>query len=223
MSSAFLILVWLFSALTFAGVPKYGAVSTTENASGAPAVKTPVDGETCFSPDEPCDVKLSKFIQSAKKSIDVAIYDINLDTVVHALLVASKKIRVRILVDRRQAKGQRSLVPLILKAGGNVRYGRQRGIQHNKFTDVDGKMVQTGSFNYTNGAAFKNSENQIYIATPGVVKRYRILFDKLWGDGKPLQGPALKRKSSKVRHEAALRSIGLTKLGGGRLSVSLFE
>ncbi len=145
-------------------------------------VKTPVDGETCFSPDEPCDLKLIKFIDSSEKSLDIAIYDITLDQLVHTLLVKSKKIPVRIIVDRKQSKGAHSLVSTLIRAGANVRYGHQRGIMHNKFTIVDEKMIETGSFNYSNHATQSNNENQIYLSSSTVVERYRSRFEKLWAD-----------------------------------------
>lgn len=146
-------------------------------------VQAPVDDEACFAPDEPCDIKLVKFVRSAKKSIDVAIFDLNLDQLVHELLLQSRRIPVRFVVDVRQAKASHSLVPMLIRSGARVRIGRQRGIMHNKFLIVDEKRLETGSFNYTNGAAFKNSENQLYLATPAVVSRYRSRFEKLWNEG----------------------------------------
>lgn len=143
-------------------------------------VKPPVENEVCFSPDEICDVKLQKFVQSAQKSMDVAIFDITLDKLVHEILVASKKLPVRIIVDKRQAKGQNSLVSTLIKAGAQVRFGHQRGIMHNKFTIVDKKMIETGSFNYSNNATFNNHENQIYLANPTIVARYQEEFEKMW-------------------------------------------
>lgn len=145
-------------------------------------VKAPLENEVCFSPDEHCDVKLYRLIQTAQKSIDIAIYDINLDKLVHEILVASKKIPVRIVVDRKQSKGDHSLVPLLIKAGAKVRYGKQRGIMHDKFTVIDGRMVETGSFNYTNHASVANQENQVYLTTPVIVDRYKIRFEKIWND-----------------------------------------
>lgn len=139
----------------------------------------------CFSPDEGCDVKLSQFVQSAQQSIDVAIFDFNLDKLAHDLLVQSRKVRVRVLADLRQAKNkERSLIPMLTKAGVQVRYGRQRGIMHNKFMIIDGKKLETGSFNYTNGAAFKNAENQIYLSEPEIIRRYQERFEKLWRTAK---------------------------------------
>lgn len=147
-------------------------------------VSVPQDMEVCFSPEEPCDVKLIKLVQTAQKSIDVAIFDINLDKLVHELLVASKRVSVRILVDSRQAKTEHSLVPLLIKAGAQVRFGRQRGVMHNKFLIVDDRIVETGSFNYTNHASRANNENQVYLAHPSIVARYMKRFNEIWANGR---------------------------------------
>lgn len=143
-------------------------------------VVPPKDREVCFSPDMRCDLKLLKFIGDAKHSIDIAIFDLNLDELVHELLSASKRLRVRVIVDRRQAKGAYSLVPTLIRGGVRVRYGRQRGIMHDKFTLIDGIRLETGSFNYTNHASRANQENQIYLDDPGVVEQYRKRFEVIW-------------------------------------------
>jgi phosphatidylserine/phosphatidylglycerophosphate/cardiolipin synthase-like enzyme len=140
--------------------------------------------EVCFSPEEACDERLSAFIQSAKLSVDVAVFDVNLDQVVHQILVKSKKVPVRILVDRRQSRGPHSLVPLMIKAGAKVRTGHQRGIMHHKFVIVDGRRLMTGSFNFTNGAATKNQENQVYLETPSIVERFKRRFEQSWNEGR---------------------------------------
>ena len=146
----------------------------------AALVSAPIDNETCFSPDEPCDIKLVKFVESAKVSLDIAIYDINLDQLVHAILVQSKKISVRLVVDKKQAHGSHSSVSLLRKAGVQLRFGHQRGIMHNKFSIIDGKRLETGSFNYTGHAATANQENQMYLSTPSVVGKYVERFEKVW-------------------------------------------
>ncbi len=145
-------------------------------------MEAPKDGEVCFSPDEDCDIKFVKFIQSAKKSLDIAVYDVTHPKIVHEILVAAKRMPVRVLVDRRQSKGEHSLVSTLIKGGADVRLGVQRGIMHHKFTIVDGTRLETGSFNYTVGASAKNQENQIYLSDPAVVARYRTRFDQRWKD-----------------------------------------
>ncbi|MBM4252492.1 MAG: hypothetical protein FJ146_11015 [Deltaproteobacteria bacterium] len=141
--------------------------------------------EVCFSPDEPCGTKLVKFVLGAKKSLDLAVYDINLDQLVHHVALAAKRMPVRVLVDLRQSKGEHSLVTTLIKAGVDVRYGRQRGVMHNKFIIRDGTMLETGSFNFTNHATMANNENQIYLDKPEVVARYQKRFEEIWVKAKP--------------------------------------
>ncbi len=152
----------------------------------SPEMKTFSNSFVCFSPDEACDLKLVDFIRSAKTSIDVAVFDITHPQIVHEILLASRKIPVRVLVDKRQSRGQHSSVSTFLRAGANVRSGRQRGIMHNKFMIVDGEKVETGSFNYTHGATFKNQENQIYFSNEVLVSRYQERFEKMWKESRDL-------------------------------------
>jgi phosphatidylserine/phosphatidylglycerophosphate/cardiolipin synthase-like enzyme len=73
----------------------------------------------------------------------------------------------------------------LIRAGVRVRFGRQRGVMHHKFTLVDGKRLETGSFNYTNHAYRANRENQIYLDDPTVVGAYVNEFERSWNAGKP--------------------------------------
>jgi phosphatidylserine/phosphatidylglycerophosphate/cardiolipin synthase-like enzyme len=143
-------------------------------------ITTPVDQETCFSPEEPCDLKLLKFIESSEHSINVAIYSINLDNLVEALIEKSKKIKVRVVCDKLQASGATSKVLYLLENGVNIRYGRQKGIMHDKFVIVDESMIETGSFNYTNHAKTSNEENQVYLSGHSIVSRFQERFEKIW-------------------------------------------
>jgi phosphatidylserine/phosphatidylglycerophosphate/cardiolipin synthase-like enzyme len=177
--------VTLFSSPGYAGVANVLAQKVGETLREA-QVSVPADQEVCFSPDEPCDLKLVKWLGSAEKSLDIAIFDLTLDALAHQILLKSRKIPVRVLVDRRQAKGNHSLVRLLVKAGVKVRLGKQRGVMHNKFTVLDGRMIETGSFNYTFNGYRNNNENQVYLSNPLIVKRFRDRFEQIWSEGKPL-------------------------------------
>ncbi|NBT58361.1 DUF1669 domain-containing protein [bacterium] len=143
-------------------------------------------GDVCFSPEEACDAKLIHFIRSAQESLDVAVFDLTHPQMVHELIVAARKIPVRVLVDKRQSKEPHSLVSTLMKAGVAVKSGYQRGIMHHKFIVMDGKALETGSFNFTNSASFKNQENQIYLETPVLVERFKKQFEKMWNSGRAL-------------------------------------
>lgn len=172
-----------FGYLTFAKNPKHKKHEKQDTSN----IPIPQDQEVCFSPDEACDLKLLKLLQNAKKSIDCAIYDINRDSIVQYLIIASKSISVRVITDQRQAKGPHSFVGLLIKSGVQVRFGRQRGTMHHKFMIVDGKVLETGSFDYTNHASESNRENQVYLTQSAIVEKYKKHFDLLWSNGVPAQ------------------------------------
>lgn len=168
---------------------RHTILEETENSLALSVTKTPEDLEVCFSPEEHCDRKIVKFIDAAQASLDIAIYDVNLGSLVSLVIEKSKKIPVRMVVDKKQAQGKSSAVPKLLAAGVQIRFGHQRGsgIMHNKFVIVDGKMLETGSFNETNHASFYNNENQIYLTNPKVLERYKKRFEFLWSEGRPVR------------------------------------
>jgi hypothetical protein len=164
------------------------AACTNQVKRGTPfeKVRSVSEGNSCFSPDEACDEKLIEFIRSAQQSLDIAVFDITHPQIVHEILVSARRIPVRILVDKRQSREPHSLVSTLIRAGAHVRVGHQRGIMHHKFILLDHRAVETGSFNFTNSASFKNQENQVYLNDPSLVERFRKRFEKMWNDGRDL-------------------------------------
>jgi len=136
-----------------------------------------------------CDEELIETIRKSRMSLDIAVFDLTHPQIVHEILFASKRGKVRVLVDKRQSKGSHSLVSTLIRAGLEVRSGRQRGIMHHKFMIIDGQELQTGSFNFTEGASFRNQENQVYLKDPEVVKMFRAQFEKMWSEAKVLSNP----------------------------------
>jgi phosphatidylserine/phosphatidylglycerophosphate/cardiolipin synthase-like enzyme len=148
-----------------------------------PVVGTETVGvyDLCFSPDDACDEKIVRFISQARKSPHVAIYGLTHPKIAQAIVAAHQSgLTVRVIVDRLQAAGRTSLVPLLRQDQINVRVGNYRGIMHNKYTIVDEVALETGSYNYTLGASNSNAENQIYINDPKVVGWYLKDFEKIW-------------------------------------------
>lgn len=141
---------------------------------------------SCFSPDGGCDEVVVSLIRKARKSLDIAVFDVTHPQIVHEILVASKKVKVRLIVDRRQSKGPHSLVSTFLRSGLEVRSGKQRGIMHHKFVIVDGAELETGSFNFSLGASRRNQENQVYLTDPLIVKKFEDQFEKMWSEARVL-------------------------------------
>ena len=55
---------------------------------------------------------------------------------------------------------------------------------HHKFMVIDGKHVETGSFNYSAGAVNKNAENVLPLRdVPELAAQYAKEWQRLWGEG----------------------------------------
>lgn len=135
-----------------------------------------------FTPSSYCEDKIIELIDDSEESIDVAIYSINNQNIVDALTKAhGKGIKIRILTDRLQASGKFSRVKELWSKGLNIKVHSKFKIEHNKFAIYDGKTISTGSYNWTNPASSKNSENCIFISNDRkAVSEYQNRFDYLW-------------------------------------------
>ena len=126
-----------------------------------------------FTPSSYCEDKIIELIDDSEESIDVAVYAL---TKAHG-----KGIKIRILTDRLQASGKSSRVKELWSKGLNIKVHSKFKIEHNKFAIYDGKTISTGSYNWTNPASSKNSENCIFISNDRkTVSEYQNRFDYLW-------------------------------------------
>lgn len=134
----------------------------------------------CFSPHDHCDQVLINFINSAKKSIDIAIFDLSHKGIADAIINASKKVPLRIVADKKQAHKHHSLINHLLSNGVQIKLRNKGSCMHNKFAIVDGSFLETGSFNYSKNASRSNDENQVYIYDSKIVSEFQKEFEELW-------------------------------------------
>ena len=59
----------------------------------------------------------------------------------------------------------------------------RRGLMHHKFLVVDGRLLWTGSYNFTGGADRNNAENGLLLEDAKLAARYREEFERLWKEG----------------------------------------
>ena len=139
--------------------------------------------EVYFSPNGDAARRIIQAIDSSTSTIDLAIFDLTSQDIKQAFERAKNKgIKIRIIADSRQAKGANSVVQSLIDEGFNIRirHGKGRGIMHNKFAVFDNKLLETGSYNYTNNAEHNNYENAMFISDPETIKKYQQEFDKIW-------------------------------------------
>lgn len=124
-----------------------------------------------FCPKDDCSKVLENLINSGKKSVHCALYDLRLQNVIKALARKSHDIDVKIVVDNNNYG--------YIKGGG-VKQDNNNQLTHNKFCIIDGKVVSTGSFNPTERGAFKNNNNLLVVYSKYLSENYEEEFKELW-------------------------------------------
>ena len=136
-----------------------------------------------FSPRGGCTKAIISEIDNAKETIDVAIYSFTSKSILKALLRAHERgVKVRVVMDESGAKNRGSAYPYLVKYGIPVRVkrGTGGGLMHHKYAIIDGKVLITGSFNWTVSAERRNDENLLIIHSPELARVYKENFEKLW-------------------------------------------
>jgi phosphatidylserine/phosphatidylglycerophosphate/cardiolipin synthase-like enzyme len=64
-------------------------------------------------------------------------------------------------------------------AGVNVRQDGNNGVMHNKVIIVDGQVVVTGSFNFSDNAVSSNDENVVIIRNADIASLYLQEFQRV--------------------------------------------
>ncbi len=129
--------------------------------------------------------KLVDFMDTAKSTIDVAIYSIDEYKVIDELVKKKNEgLTVRIVTDdynlkkypQDYTKLKNAHIPIVSDDSGiDSNY-----IMHDKFVIVDGKKVWTGSTNFTYSGFAKNYNNSLIIISKDVAKLYDREFDQMF-------------------------------------------
>jgi phosphatidylserine/phosphatidylglycerophosphate/cardiolipin synthase-like enzyme len=125
------------------------------------------------------DAALAEAIDSARYSVDVAIYRLDLWSIRDALIRAHRRgIEVRVITDSDH--GDEAEI-LDLKAAGILVLDDQREpLMHHKFVVIDGIDVWTGSMNFTVSGAYRNNNNMIRIRSSRVGQDYTHEFEEMF-------------------------------------------
>lgn len=137
------------------------------------------------------DDTLIHYIDHAKYTIDMAIYNLNnngISNISQALIGATNRgVRVRVVGD-----GGTSNSGFDAFSGTNVHFIKRptsvSGLMHNKFVIIDAQsgnaddpIVWTGSMNFTEEQIDKDANNVVIIQDQSLAKAYQIEFEEMWG------------------------------------------
>lgn len=123
-------------------------------------------------------------ISEARASIHVAAYSFTSKPIAVALEAAKRRgLDVDLVADLKANSRSYTAATFLANQGVPVRFDGHYAIMHNKFMVVDGRSVETGSFNYTEAAARKNAENALLLRNvPALAATYEREWQRLWAE-----------------------------------------
>lgn len=140
-----------------------------------------------FSPEGSAQKAIINAIRSAKTELRLAAYSFTSRDIVKELVAAKKRgVDVKIVVDEKGNKSKHSISAMntVQLAKIPIRTNGRYAIMHDKFIVVDRKTVETGSFNYSDSANKRNSENAIVLYNmPELAEVYLEHWERRWAGG----------------------------------------
>ncbi|WP_407310876.1 phospholipase D family protein [Desulfosporosinus sp. SB140] len=135
--------------------------------------------------DQHPEKALESQINTAKSTLDIAIYSLTKKDIVDAIIAAKKRgVSVRIITDRIEArtKAQSSELALLKNAGITIKENSHSGLMHMKVSIIEKSVVTTGSYNYTQNASTENDEVLVIIHDPSIAAKWSDEFQQMWDD-----------------------------------------
>lgn len=129
------------------------------------------------------DQPLAEAIDSARLSVDVAIYSLSLNSIRDALLRAQDRgVQVRMVMESENL--DRSDPQRLLDADISILGDRREGLMHNKFVIIDGSEVWVGGMNYTDSGTYEDNNVMMRIRSVKMAENYAKEFEEMFTDDK---------------------------------------
>jgi len=135
----------------------------------------------CFSRTMNCSSLIGYWISRANESVHVMIYGFTLDYLSKALIDAVKRgVEVEVVIEGESAYWRGSEYERLLQAGVDVKLDGNPYTMHHKVAIIDGKIVITGSYNWTWSAERRNDENVLILMSKSLAESYEEEFQRVW-------------------------------------------
>lgn len=147
-----------------------------------------------FTEEEPLAKPIVDAISRARSTLDVALYNLQIDGAVDALVQARERgVKVRVLFDEAHVvPTPNKQIKAVMDSGIETRMMDGRGgsgAMHCKYALFDGALLQTGSANWSGFAESFSYENIMFVADPDIVSGYGRNFDWMWAQARPAAQP----------------------------------
>ena len=140
--------------------------------------------QVLFSPqDRPVANAVRPILQGAQERIDIAVFFLTNKHITSDLIDAHRRgVKIRIMLDATAATNGYTKHELLRVAGVPVRVENWGGKMHMKSAAIDGKVVITGSMNWTSAGEYSNDENTVILRSAEHAAQYHAFFDRIWDD-----------------------------------------
>lgn len=135
-----------------------------------------------YGPDEAFDAIDRRLIDGARRSIDMAAYVLSDRELANALARAAQRgVKVRVYLDGEETRAGSPIhqfaglpnIDLRLKPPG-------RDLMHLKSYQIDGRVLRSGSANFSVSAVAYQDNDIVVIENPLAAARFTAAFDDLW-------------------------------------------
>jgi phosphatidylserine/phosphatidylglycerophosphate/cardiolipin synthase-like enzyme len=147
-----------------------------------------------FTEDERMSPALVTAIDRTKATLDVALYNLQLEETIQAMVRArARGVKVRMIFDYDHVYPKAGKeIQAVIDSGIETRVMKGRagsGSMHCKYAVYDGTLLQTGSANWSNLAETASYENMMFVADGNIVRGYQADFEWLWKQARPAGQP----------------------------------
>ena len=139
--------------------------------------------EVLFAAEDEVISKLIPLVQGAENSIRFMAFSFTHDDLGAALLAqANTGVNVMGIFEKRGSETAYSELPNLFCASLPVRQDGNKGSFHHKVFIIDGEILITGSFNFSNNADESNDENMMIIQNHEIAAEYILEFERRWAE-----------------------------------------
>ncbi len=156
-----------------------------EKTPGTPSPSVTIDSnqvEAYFSPQDGTLQHLLAAVNSAQESISFLAYSFTSDELAQAMIErAAAGVKVAGVFDEDQYHSNAGTeFDRMTAAGLDVRLDGNPRLMHHKVIIIDGKIVVTGSYNFSYNAEHNNDENTLIIHNQDIAGQYLVEFQKIY-------------------------------------------
>jgi phosphatidylserine/phosphatidylglycerophosphate/cardiolipin synthase-like enzyme len=126
-----------------------------------------------FSPKGGCMDAILREIKAAKSTVLVQAYWFTSSQIAKGLAEAHKRgVKVEVILDLSRAEIDNGQADYLVEHGVPTAIDDKHVTAHNKVIIIDGQVVITGSFNFTEQSETGNAENLLVVRDKGVAEKF---------------------------------------------------